>query len=207
MKRAMIFLLSATCLVLEGVPAGGQSGSPAATEPAPLTESGQIAIDGHTTPYLIRHLPASSFPQLPAAVLNVLVQRNCLVPQTYEAHRPENVVQASLERRGSSDWAVLCSEHGTVSLLVFFGDKDATPRVLATAPETERLQPHGGNGALGFDWAIDAASPEQVHEAQAGMRRPPQKLDHDALADSIVDQKTIYHYFSGTTWTVVDTQD
>src|ERR1035441_978765 len=33
--------------------------------PAQLTESGHILVAGHPTPYLIRHLPVSSFPELP----------------------------------------------------------------------------------------------------------------------------------------------
>ncbi|MGA7340959.1 MAG: hypothetical protein WBE72_25235 [Terracidiphilus sp.] len=175
--------------------------------PGPLIESGQIVVAGHPTSYLIRHLPPSSFPGLPVAIQELLSLRGCLIPQTYEAHRPENVVEASLERHGSSDWAVLCSENGTVSLLVFFGDGGGQPRVLASAPETERLQFHGVSGVLGFDWGIDPATPEQVHEAQAGMQQSPPRLDHDALEDSIIDQTTVYHYFSGNAWTVVQTSD
>src|ERR1700691_1700003 len=87
----------------------------------PFSASGQITVNGRLTPYLIRRLPVSAFPQLPAAVGNLLKERGCLIPQTYEAHQPENVIEASLERSGSRDWAVLCSEKGTVSLLVFFG--------------------------------------------------------------------------------------
>src|ERR1035437_6317605 len=87
---------------------------------APLNVSGQIVIAGQSIPYLIRHLPISSFPNLPDELTVLLNRRGCLIPQTYEAHHPENVVHASLERPGSSDWAVLCSAQGTVSLLVFF---------------------------------------------------------------------------------------
>ncbi len=107
-----------------------------------LIESGQILVGGRPTHYLIRHLPVSSFPALPAAIQSQLDLRGCLIPQTYEAHRPENVVHASLERQGSSDWAVLCSAEGTVSLLVFFGGDPGQPFTLASAPETERLQSH-----------------------------------------------------------------
>jgi hypothetical protein len=104
-------------------------------------------VAGHSTPYLIRHLPVSSFPELPAGIVDLLNRRGCTIPQTYEAHRPENVVHASLEHAGSSDWAVLCSVQGTVSLLVFFngasaGGRTAQPVVLASALETERLQAH-----------------------------------------------------------------
>jgi hypothetical protein len=172
-----------------------------------LNTSGKIAFDGHLTPYLIRHLPINAFPQLPPPVQEVLTRRGCLIPQTYEAHQPENVVHASLQGPGSTDWAVLCTVNGTVSLLVFFSTNYASPATLATAPETERLQSHGSNGVLGFNWGIDPASPEQVHQAQMGMRHPPPRIDHDALADSIIDQHTIYHFYSGNAWTPLDTED
>jgi len=171
-----------------------------------LNVSGQVMVDGRTTPYLVRHLPVDAFPQLPAAVGEVLVRRGCLIPQTYEAHQPENVINASFERHGSSDWAVLCSVNGKVSLLVFFSDA-RDPMTLASAPETDRLQAHGTANALGFNWGIDSAPPESVHEAQIGMSHPPPRIDHDALADSVIDGRTIYRVFAKGAWTVIDTRD
>jgi len=178
-----------------------------ATASPPLNTSGQVMFNGHSTPYLIRHLPVNSFPQVPPAVQDALTRRGCLIPQSYDAHQPENVVHASLENRASSDWAVLCSANGTVSLLVFFSNGNGNPMVLATAPETERLQLHGSSNVLGFNWAIDRVSPEAVHEAQLGMRHLPPRPDHDALADSVIDQRTIYHFYSNKAWTLLDTQD
>ena len=172
----------------------------------PLNASGQVTVDGRPTPYLIRHLPINAFPQLPVAVEDALVRRGCLIPQTYEAHQPENVINASLERHGSSDWAVLCSVDGTVSLLVFFSN-GRDPMVLASVPETDCLQAHGATDVLGFNWGIDPAPPETVHEAQFGMRHPPPRLDHDALADSVIDRRTIYRLFVKGAWTVIDTRD
>jgi hypothetical protein len=174
---------------------------------APLNESGQILLAGHATLYRIRHLPVSSFPGLPEELVALLTQRGCLIPQTYEAHRPENVIRASLERAGSSDWAVLCSERGTVSLLVFFSSAPANLLVLAAAPETERLQPHDPTGVLGFNWGIDPASPEQIREAQAGLMFRPARLDHDALADSVVEGRTVYHFYSKNAWTILEMPD
>jgi len=204
MRRIFFSLFPAAWMALVLMQACGQS-----APDAELNTSGQIDVDGHTMPYLIRHLPPSSFPQVPAAVQEELNRRGCTIPQTYEAHGPENVVKASLERKGSADWAVLCSANGTVSLLVFFADA-AEPAVLISAPETERLGPTGASGqmgALGFNWAIDAATPEKVHQAQAGMRRRPALLDHDALMDLLIDQKTLYRYYSGKAWLLVDTTD
>ena len=171
---------------------------------AQLSESGQVVVGGRATPYLIRHLPVSSFPELPATVRELLNRRGCLIPQTYEAHGPENVVHASLERAGSSDWAVLCSAEGTVSLLVFFSSAPAQMLVLASAPETEHLQAHDRSGVLGFNWGIDPASPEQIREAQAGLLHRPALADHDALADSLLDHRTVYHFFSKNAWIVLE---
>ena len=171
---------------------------------APLNVSGQIVVAGHTTPYLIRHLPISSFPDIPAELAVLLNRRGCLIPQTYEAHHPENVIHASLERPGSSDWAVLCSERGTVSLLVFFSSAPASLLVLSAAPETERLQAHDPSGVLGFNWGIDPASPEQIHTAQIGLLHRPALVDHDALADTLVDHRTVYHFYAKSVWTLVE---
>jgi hypothetical protein len=39
------------------------------------------------------------------------------------------------------------------------------------------------------------------------MRHPQARLDHDALADSVVDQRTVYHFYSNHAWTLLNTQD
>lgn len=200
-------------LLALGIPgAAAQSTSmQAQTMPEILTETGQVLLAGKPVPYLIRHLPVNSFPELPPGIADLLNVRGCTIPQTYEARRPENVVHASLERAGSSDWAVLCSTHGSVSLLVFLegstkngsGIAGSKLTVLATALETQRLQPYPGGQKLGFNWGIDPASPEQVHQARTGMGTPPAQLDHDALADSVVDHRTIFHFYATSAWTVL----
>ncbi|MFP5276719.1 MAG: hypothetical protein ACLGPM_06365 [Acidobacteriota bacterium] len=169
-----------------------------------LDVSGHVVIDGQSVPYLIRHLPPASFPSLPPAISAALTSRGCLIPQTYEAYHPENAVHGSFESPGSSDWAVLCSVKGTTSLLVFFASRSAAePFELSSAPETERLQMNGGTHVLGFNWAIDPASPQQVHQAQAGLDPRPPLIDHDALADSTIDHKTVYHFFAKGAWTLL----
>jgi hypothetical protein len=172
--------------------------------PPPLNTSGQILIAGHETSYLIRHLPVSSFPGLPAQFEELLDRRNCLIPQTYQAHKPENVLHASFERPGSSDWAALCSSKGTVSLLVYFSSAPTRLLTLATAQEIDRLQVHDSTGALGFNWGIDPASPAQIHEAQASLAHRPPLVDHDALADSLLDHRITYHFYAKTAWILLE---
>jgi hypothetical protein len=175
-----------------------------AQPPIQFNQSGTVNRDGRKIAYLIRYLPVNSFPDLPVAVQAELNRRGCLFPQSYEARRPENVIHGSFEKPGSSDWAVLCSAGGKVSLLVFFAGAPEKPAELETFPEPARLQPHDLTGALGFNWGIDTATPGQVRDAQAGMTPRPPPLDHDAIADVEVDHRTRYRYFAKGGWTLVD---
>lgn len=172
-----------------------------------LTERGQMKVSGREVAYVIHRLPVSSFPQLPNSIAESLEKQGCLIPQTYEAHRPENVIHASLERAGSSDWAILCASGGTVKLMVFFASSPESPTVLVSEPETARMETHDLSGVLGFAWGIDPASPRKVHEAQTSMQHHQPMLDHDALADSFVEKRTVYRYFSKDGWKIVETSD
>jgi hypothetical protein len=204
--KVKLDLIVAAALALGTLPVGGQNVP--TPEQARLIEQGQVMIAGKPTPYLIRRLPVSSFPDLPEQVVAELNRRGCMIPQTYEAHHPENVVHASLAKAGSSDWAVLCSAQGTVSLLVFFDDAgDAEPAVLASAAENKRLQAHDASGVLGFNWGIDPGSPQRVHEAQNGLQHRPPRIDHDALADSVLEGKTVYHFYTKSSWSVLPMAD
>ena len=175
--------------------------------PDRLVETGKTVADGKVTPYLIRNLPISSFPDISPAVADALNAMGCVIPQTYEAHRPENVIHASLEKPGSDDWAVLCAVRGKVSLLIFFGGSPADkPIVLKAFAEADRLQAHGGSGQLGFNWGIDPATPERVHDAQAGMTHRPPKLDHDCVADTVLDRGTVYRFYRNGAWETEETE-
>lgn len=208
MERFRLTMLAPAVLLLGFLSAAGAQNSAAATAETgvpKLNSSGQVSVSGQSTPYLIRHLPVSSFPQLPDAVQDELSRRGCLIPQTFEAHQPENVVHGSFERAGSSDWAALCSTDGKVTLLVFFGSRAGQePFELASGPETERLQAHPPDPGLGFNCEISAATPEQVHEAQAALQPRPPRVNHDALADSTVDHRTVYHFYANGAWTLLD---
>jgi len=174
---------------------------------ARMQETGSVARGGRSFAYQIRRLPVSSFPELPANMAAELERQDCMIPQTYSARRPENVVEASLESAGTKDWAVLCSARGTVRLLVFFASSPLGSSVLQSADEKARLQEHDGTGTLGFDWAIDRATPERVHQAQAGLERRPARLTHDAVADIRIDHETTYYFHAAKSWSRVETSE
>lgn len=202
MKIAAGILLGLISASLLGHESASAQESSAGTQS--FNESGNTNVNGKSVSYLIRRLPVNSFPDLPDAVAETLTQRGCLIPQTYQAHRPENVIHASFDRAGSSDWAALCSTHGSVELLVFFARKPGKAMTVASASELERIQRHDSSGVYGFDWGIDAISPKQVREAQSALERHPPAVDHDGLADTVLNQKTIYHFYAHEEWTKLD---
>jgi hypothetical protein len=195
--RKLILASVALCSIFTN-PIWSLSQSPSLSQ---LVATGQVDVGGHEVAYRVRHLPVSSFPDLPAPIAEELNSRGCLIPQTYQAHRPENVIHGSLEYAGSRDWAALCAAGGQVSLLIFFGSSSANnPIVMDKYAETDRLQKHDPSGELGFNWGIDAATPQRLHDALAGTPRRPAPLDHDSLADSILESKTIYHMYRNGEW-------
>ena len=206
MSRMGAFLLAGWFCA---VGAGAQAASvPPASGGGERIESGVVhTADGRLEKYRIRLRPITSFPNVPLPVVAQLDQRGCMIPQSFEAQRPENVIHGSFEGPGTSDWAVLCSVHGMVSLLVFFGSNPEHPYTLASEPETERLQTYDLSQSLGFNWGIDRASPGDVSESQTRIFPPPPPLTHDAIADSVVEHSTIYHYYSHGAWTLVQTQN
>ena len=164
-------------------------------------ETGRVRLpSGADVVYRIRLLPLSSFPALPAIVAMQLDERKCMVPQTYEARTPENVVRASLERKGSDDWAVLCSVNGATTLYVFFQSEFANPMALRRQRDTEWL---GSEvlGAYGSAWGISRRSASQIHLAGGAGHVG---IDHDGIEDAFVEKSSTTHYFQNGSWTSVE---
>ncbi len=72
---------------------------------APLmvaAQEGERVLRGHIgdRTYAFRMLPPSSFIDLPAPILKDLESRRCLIPQTYEARTPENVIHGAFREKG-----------------------------------------------------------------------------------------------------------
>jgi hypothetical protein len=172
-------------------------------------ETGSIAIEQPPSPgsalnhgfqrqYRIRLLPISSFPQLPSTVVQQLDEKGCMIPQTYEAHEPENVIQGSFEKPGSHDWAALCSIKGVTTLYVFFQSDFANPIPLRHQPD---------NQWLGVEWSLDYGSAWGIAIRPARMIHPLGSADHDGIEDADIEQSSTIHYYDKGHWTTRDASD
>lgn len=175
------------------------SGATVTEEPSEQIETGRAHLpNGAEVSYRIRLLPPASFPALPSPVAGVLNSHRCLIPQTYEAHQPENVIRGSFEKQGSDDWALLCSVDGATTLYVFFQSRLGEPIVLRRQRDSQWLGAETV-GAYGSAWGIAVRHPSQFPRIKAA-----HGIDHDGIDDSYVEKSTSIHYFQNGNWISID---
>jgi len=139
----------------------------------------------------------SSFPDLPGAVAAELNRRGCMIPQSFEAKQPENVIHGAFRAAGSSDWAALCSSQQTTTLYVF-----------SPTGESPIALPHSRNSGVAWDGAgaprfLDR--PGHWDRSVAELRSTPAirrglTIDHDAIDDARLERSWSFHYFEAGRW-------
>ncbi len=166
-------------------------------------ESGMIPTpEGKAIAWRIRLLPLSSFPELPSAVAAELSRRQCMIPQSFEAREPENVIHGAFRAAGSSDWAALCSAQAVTTLYVFFADQFDTPIALRSQPDTAWLGAEPGESVLGSSWGIAVRSASELR-ATPELRRGT-TIAHDAIDDARLERSFTIHYFQDGRWIMLN---
>ena len=169
-------------------------------------ERGEVlSPGGDTVVYRIRLLPIASFPDLPAAVAAELSRRQCMIPQSFEAKEPENVIHGAFRASGSSDWATLCSSQGTTTLYVFFAGEFQAPISLRSQPDSAWLGAEPGSSIFGSSWGIAVHSAAELR-ASPDLRRG-RTIDHDAIDDAHLERSLIIHYFQAGGWINLNRSD
>jgi len=190
MWAAILFFIMATYTHAQTAPSGEQF------------ETGQKETAHGTRDYKIRMLPLSSFPGLPSTIVSGLNEQHCLIPQTFEARRPENVIHGEFEKRGSSDWAMLCSHDGSTKLLVFFSGAFDKPTTLAEWKDTDRMSSEKPSDDLGSAWGINTIPPDGMAHTPSVHRHGP--FDHDGIEDDYLEHSSIVHYYRNGNWLALE---
>jgi hypothetical protein len=200
----MIRLTALLVTALLAVPsfAFGVSATPSAGS-SERVESGAVrTAGGKIEHYRIRLLPLASFPSLPAPVVAQLNQRGCMIPQSFEAEGPENVIHGAFRAANSSDWAALCSVRGYTTLYVFFSGQFASPIVLRSQRDTAWLGAEPGSNLYGSSWGIATRPLEELQESPE--LQVPSDLDHDAIDDGRLEQSVTIRYYEAGKWIVLN---
>ena len=169
-------------------------------------ESGQVrSADGAPQDYRIRLLPIESFPAVPPAVAAWLRQRGCMIPQSFEAQQPENVIHGAFRDAGGDDWAALCSVDGQTTLYVFLAGQFHAPTALRSQPDTLWLGHEPGSSIFGSAWGISTRSAEDLRAST--QIRPDFPIDHDAIEDADLERSLTFRYFQDGIWRILISED
>jgi hypothetical protein len=149
----------------------------------------------------IRRLPPRAFRQLPAAIVESLEGRKCMVPQYPYIKKPHNVIRGSFTGARRSEWAVLCSCRGTSSILVFRADSAKLVAEIAAAKDENYLQDIDGQGTLGYSRVISAVGKDYIleHYKWYGGPEPP-PITHHGINDAFAEKASVVRYFYRGKW-------
>jgi len=121
-----------------------------------------------------------------------------MIPQTYEAGGPENVIHGSFEEPGSDDWAALCSVRSVTTLYVFFQSDLSHPIALRHQQDNKWLgvEPSFAYGSAWGIFTVPARAMPRTYE-----------MDHDGIEDALVEQSSVIHYYKHGHWTTLEGDD
>jgi hypothetical protein len=202
--------LAAVAALMFGLIAAGWQSSPLHPVPLPpvqdtnteRVERGEVqSPNGDSVRYRIRLLPIASFPDLPAPVGEQLNRRQCMIPQSFEAQAPENVIHGSFRTAGSDDWAALCSVNGSTTLYVFLGGQFDAPIALRSQPDTAWLGAEPGASIFGSGWGIAVRSAATLRASR--QMHGAADFDHDGIEDARLERSATVRYWEDGKWLAI----
>ena len=144
---------------------------------------------------------------LPKAVVREMKRRECLIPQTYISSQTHNAILGSFQKKGTKDWAVLCSKKRVSSVLVFWGGSPDKVDEMSSSPDKNWLQGIDEK-RIGFSRYIGRSEPRRISEYQArdGGSKPP-SFSHDGIEESFLEKASTIHYYDKGVWTGISGAD
>jgi hypothetical protein len=156
----------------------------------------------------VRRLQVSDVPGLPAEFVEKLTARNCAIPQFDDGAgagaEQNNVIHGEFTRKGQEDWAVLCSNGRSSTIVIFYGKETSCPASLARLDDAHYLKP-AADKTLRFSRQIRALGENEIGE-RAGTKtlRP---LTHQGIDDRFVGKSSSFFYCTDGKWRIFPAKD
>ena len=146
------------------------------------------------------YLSPSAFRELPAGVSADLKQRGCLIPQSGDTSKPNNVIRGEFARPGQIDWAVLCSVRGVSRILVYWKGESRAPASLTLRADRNYFETDF-QGRQIFVRAIQPVGQDFIleHYRAYGGPKPP-TINHQGIDDAFLEKASIVWYFERGRW-------
>jgi hypothetical protein len=158
---------------------------------------------------------AEQIPSLPHEFVEKLNTRGCTIPQfdyagntsptaTEAATQPNNVIEGEFAKKGQKDWAVLCSNGKTSTIVIFWAKPTSCPASLARLDDAHYLKP-AKDKKLHYSRSI-----RPLGETDLGQRpglstlRP---LQHQGIDDRFVGKSSAFFYCDAGKWRIFPAKD
>jgi len=198
-------------------PVADSQPAPKAWAPNPLPARGDTTPQGFPTEAaLLRwvyRFPPDSFPDLPKAVRDSLVNRGCQIP-TPGAYRA-NVITGAFTAKGAVEWAVICSVHDTSQILILNARTGAAVDSLNKSGDSGWIQGNGNSTWL-FSRMIGVVPSGTLNIVPADTTSEdvvyygaflPKPIDHDGIDEAFLDKASETYYFAQGRWFRVGSSD
>jgi hypothetical protein len=159
----------------------------------------------------IRRVQPADVKVLPAEFVEKLNARGCTIPQFDSAAEAEgiaaetnNVIHGEFTRRGQEDWAVLCSNGRTSTIVIFWGKATACPASLARLDDAHYLKA-GKDKKLHYSRSIRALGESGLDERAGVAGLKP--MSHQGIDDRFVGKSSAFFYCIEGKWKIFPAKD
>jgi len=147
---------------------------------------------------------AARAPGLPPEFVEKLNTRGCTIPQfdsggstEAAAAMPTNVIEGEFAKRGQKDWAVLCSNGKTSTIVIFWSKPTSCSSQLARLDDPHFMQ-LGADKKMHFSRALTASDPSR----DASQHRGPKQMTHQGIYDAFVGKSSSLFYCNEGKWRI-----
>lgn len=150
----------------------------------------------------IRRVQPGDVKELPTEFVEKLNARGCTIPQFDSgdggegvAAETNNVIHGEFTRHGQVDWAVLCSNGRTSTVVIFWGKATACASQLARLDDAHFMQ-QGAGKKMHYSRAIEASDMSKVGG------RGPKQMTHQGIYDEFVGKSSSLFYCNEGKWRI-----
>jgi hypothetical protein len=159
----------------------------------------------------VRRVQPTEVPALPPEFVEKLNTRGCTIPQfdaaTSTAGEPgaitndvTNVIHGDFTRKGQQDWAVLCSNGRSSTIVIFWAKPTTCPSSLARLDDAHYLKQPAKGKTLRYSRSIRTFGENDIDNrpGTSGLR----PLTHDGIDDRFVGKSSAYFYCNEGKWRI-----
>ena len=162
---------------------------------------------------------ATQLPGLPPEFVEKSNTRGCTIPQFDDGAgadataaqmtpsernaAPTNVIEGEFAKKGQKDWAALCSNGKTSTIVIFFGKPTSCPASLARLDDAHYLKPAANAGkskTLHYSRSIRPLGESDLDDRPGLTGLKP--LKHQGIDDRFVGKSSAFFYCDAGKWRI-----